>query len=243
MANRRRRRKQSKNTSIVNWIVFGFFAFAMYHSMSQATPESPDPITASFTKTADVIKNRFDDYKNKVIPDAKPVAESPVAEAKESPSESPKAPNAESAKETATEAPKESPVETAKESPAVEAPSTPKCAIDIATAYPNAPYRIFTVTPGNGAPNQCGDTVKIKLTVWGTSGKKLFSTAEPVSFTVGASETFVGLEQGIIGMKPGEKRSLSIPPILQKTEEEKPTIVEIPLPDNQTILVDVESVP
>jgi len=111
----------------------------------------------------------------------------------------------------------------------------------------NIPYRIATTSFGSGTGAQCGTPVKLLLTVWDANGKKLFpegdKTPEPVTITPGASDIILGIEQGIIGIKPGEKRTLVIPPVLQDTLNGGLPKIDMDLPEHQTILVDVEAVP
>ncbi len=64
-----------------------------------------------------------------------------------------------------------------------------------------------------------------------------------LKFTVGQSEVFMGLEQGIIGMAPGSVRTLIVPPAMQKTMSGAKPKIDFPLPANQTVLVDVEYLP
>jgi hypothetical protein len=77
------------------------------------------------------------------------------------------------------------------------------------------------------------------------AGNKLFSTPadKPLTFTPGKSEVFLGLEQGIIGMARGAKRTLVVPPVLQKTLLGNAPTIDFPLPKEQTVLVDVEALP
>jgi len=122
--------------------------------------------------------------------------------------------------------------------------------LDIKPTLPDlkdTPFHISTLQRGSGHPILCGDTAKVRVTVWDTAGKKLFTTHDnddkPLVFTTGKSEVFLGLEQGVIGMNMKEKRSLIVPPAFQKTMRGNAPEVKIPFPTNQTVLVDVESVP
>lgn len=107
----------------------------------------------------------------------------------------------------------------------------------------STPYRIAEVTPGTRATILCGHAVKARVTVWSLDGKKIFSGNEPLAFTPGKSETFLGLEQGVIGMRVGGMRTLVVPPVFQKTMDGNAPIVDIAFPKSQTVLVDVETLP
>lgn len=104
------------------------------------------------------------------------------------------------------------------------------------------PYRIAIMRPGNGPAINCGTQATVKLTVWNSDGSKRFATEEPVHFITGNSEIILGIDQGVLGMHPGEKRSLFIPPSLQRTLRGTAATIAIPLPKHETILVDVEAV-
>jgi FKBP-type peptidyl-prolyl cis-trans isomerase 2 len=58
-----------------------------------------------------------------------------------------------------------------------------------------------------------GDTIRINYVGKVEDGTVFDSTAgtHPLEFTVGEGELIPGLEKGVIGMKPGEFRSVSIP--------------------------------
>jgi len=59
-----------------------------------------------------------------------------------------------------------------------------------------------------------GDAVKIHFT--GTlADKTIFDSSfdrDPLEFTIGSGHVFPGLEQGIIGMKSGDKKTITLPP-------------------------------
>jgi FKBP-type peptidyl-prolyl cis-trans isomerase FkpA len=124
-------------------------------------------------------------------------------------------------------------------------------AIELLAATPtvptNVPYRVFDTAFGSGANINCGDTARAHVTVWGLDGNKLYSTKDeghlPIVFTPGKREVFFGLEQGIIGMIQGGSRTMIVPPALQKPLGGGAAAVAIPLPKNQTVLVDVEALP
>ena len=74
-----------------------------------------------------------------------------------------------------------------------------------------------TQTPGEGAAAKAGDTVTVHYVGALTNGTKFDSSrdrGEPFVFTLGAGEVIKGWDQGIVGMKVGEVRHLTIPPEL-----------------------------
>lgn len=105
------------------------------------------------------------------------------------------------------------------------------------------PFRITDMKPGNGNMVLCGQKVDAKVTLWNLAGKKIDESAPPFQFTPGKSEVFLGLEQGVIGMRRGGMRTLIVPPQLQKTLRGNEAVITFLLPENQTILVDVEILP
>ncbi len=82
--------------------------------------------------------------------------------------------------------------------------------LDVKPTLPNiaeTPFRIATVRMGNGKGIYCGNSVTANVTVWSVDGKKLYSTKDkghnPITFTPGKSQVFLGLEQGVLGMSAG----------------------------------------
>lgn len=67
---------------------------------------------------------------------------------------------------------------------------------------------------GKGARAKIGDTVSVHYTGWLTDGTKFDSSVDrgqPFQFTVGAGQVIKGWDEGVAGMKVGEKRKLVIP--------------------------------
>ncbi len=93
----------------------------------------------------------------------------------------------------------------------------------------------------------CNSQAKLNVVIWDVAGKKLYDSkengGEPVSFTIGESEVFIGLEQGAMQMSAGMRRNLIVPPSLQKTLNGTPSKIDFHLPKNQTVLVDIEAIP
>jgi len=73
------------------------------------------------------------------------------------------------------------------------------------------------VQPGEGEPAQKGNTVEVHYTGWLMDGAKFDSSLDrnqTFSFRLGDNHVIRGWEEGVLGMKPGEKRVLIIPPEL-----------------------------
>ncbi len=98
--------------------------------------------------------------------------------------------------------------------------------------------KIETLKQGTGAEAKNGDTVEVHYTGTLTDGSKFDSSLDrgsPFSFKLGAGQVIAGWDQGIVGMKVGEKRRLTIPPDLgygaRRTEK---------IPPNSTLIFEVE---
>jgi FKBP-type peptidyl-prolyl cis-trans isomerase len=75
--------------------------------------------------------------------------------------------------------------------------------------------KITDVREGTGAAAKAGDRVTVHYTGTLTSGAKFDSSldrGEPFAFTLGRGQVIAGWDQGLVGMKAGGQRTLSIPP-------------------------------
>jgi hypothetical protein len=109
-----------------------------------------------------------------------------------------------------------------------------------APAAPEAPLSVTTTTPGKGPGAQNGDKVRVHYTGTLTNGTKFDSSRDrdkPFDFTLGKGMVIKGWDQGILGMKVGEKRKLVIPPSMAYGPAGRPSI-----PPNSTLNFDVEMI-
>ena len=69
---------------------------------------------------------------------------------------------------------------------------------------------------GAGAEAVAGRTVEVHYTGWLLDGKAFDSSRErgPFAFQLGAGQVIKGWDQGVVGMKVGGRRKLTIPPEL-----------------------------
>ena len=81
----------------------------------------------------------------------------------------------------------------------------------------DAALKIEDLRPGTGAEATAGATVSVHYTGTLENGKKFDSSRdrdEPFSFRLGAGNVIKGWDEGVVGMKIGGLRKLTIPPHL-----------------------------
>ncbi len=99
--------------------------------------------------------------------------------------------------------------------------------------------QITDVVVGTGDEATKGRTVSVHYTGWLTDGKKFDSSKDagrPFSFQLGAGEVIAGWDQGVVGMRIGGKRKLTIPGHLAYGKDGFPGAI----PPNATLVFEVE---
>lgn len=100
--------------------------------------------------------------------------------------------------------------------------------------------KIETIKEGTGEGAKTGDHVYVHYIGTLENGTKFDSSVDrgtPFDFTLGQNRVIQGWEKGILGMKVGEKRKLTIPPELGYGSQAVSVI-----PANSTLLFDVEMI-
>lgn len=98
---------------------------------------------------------------------------------------------------------------------------------------------ISDIVIGKGAEVKNGSVVSVNYTGTFENGIKFDSSYDsktPLQFQVGARQLIPGFENGVMGMKVGGKRQITIPPELGYGVEGRPPII----PPNSTLIFTVE---
>jgi peptidylprolyl isomerase len=112
---------------------------------------------------------------------------------------------------------------------------------EINNAEPTEGLIVKDVVVGTGAEAKNGNLVSVQYTGKFADGKVFDSSiprGEPIEFTLGTGQVIKGWDQGILGMKVGGKRTLTIPASLGYGVNGYPPVI----PGNATLYFDVELV-
>lgn len=107
------------------------------------------------------------------------------------------------------------------------------------SANSSASFKIEDLKVGTGKEARAGDTVEVNYLGTLTNGTKFDSSydrKQPFDFHLGAGEVIKGWDQGVVGMKIGGKRRLTIPPELGYGAAGAGTLI----PPNATLVFEVE---
>lgn len=98
---------------------------------------------------------------------------------------------------------------------------------------------IVELSEGSGPAAKAGDAVEVRYRGWLEATGKVFDSSDgrgPFSFTLGKGEVIKGWDQGVLGMRPGGKRRLVIPPELAYGARGFPGVI----PPQATLVFEVE---
>ena len=99
--------------------------------------------------------------------------------------------------------------------------------------------KIETLKEGNGSETKNGDTISVHYTGILENGTKFDSSIDrgtPFSFTLGTGQVIQGWDLGVLGMRVGERRKLTIPSELAYGSAGVPGAI----PPNATLVFEVE---
>ena len=101
-----------------------------------------------------------------------------------------------------------------------------------------AELQIEELQPGTGTEAVAGKTVEVNYTGWLLDGKQFDSSKGrgPFAFALGSGQVIKGWDQGVVGMKVGGKRKLTIPPELGYGMRGYPGVI----PAQATLVFEVE---
>lgn len=94
------------------------------------------------------------------------------------------------------------------------------------------------LVPGDGDVAKKGDKIQVHFVGRVLDGGVFDSSrtrGAPFSFWVGEGQVIAGWDEGLLGMKEGETRQLTVPPLLGYGSDPKPGI-----PPNSTLVFDIE---
>lgn len=98
---------------------------------------------------------------------------------------------------------------------------------------------ILDVVPGTGDEARPGDTVSLHYVGTLDDGSRFDSSRDagrPLEFKVGAGQVIKGFERGVVGMRVGGVRKITIPPELGYGRKGQPPVI----PPNATLHFEVE---
>ncbi|HTN53847.1 MAG TPA: FKBP-type peptidyl-prolyl cis-trans isomerase [Anaeromyxobacter sp.] len=99
---------------------------------------------------------------------------------------------------------------------------------------------IEDLTVGAGREARAGDALEVHYAGWLEGGRQFDASAggAPFAFDLGAGEVIKGWDQGLVGMRVGGRRRLTVPPELAYGSRGFPGVI----PPQATLIFEVELV-
>ena len=116
----------------------------------------------------------------------------------------------------------------------------PALAVDLSAMTAQGGVYVRDLRAGEGKAVARGTLVAVRYAGWladGTPVDSLRAAEPPLRFRVGNHDAIAGWEQGVIGMRPGGRRQLVVPPKLAYGSTGKP-----PVPPDATLVFVIELV-
>ena len=118
-------------------------------------------------------------------------------------------------------------------------PAAKKAKVAAKTITTASGLKYQVLKKGTGETAKDGQTVSVHYTGWLTNGTKFDSSVDrgqPFQFALGAGQVIKGWDEGVAGMKVGEKRKLTIPANLGYGDRGAGGVI----PPGATLVFDVE---
>jgi FKBP-type peptidyl-prolyl cis-trans isomerase len=119
-----------------------------------------------------------------------------------------------------------------------------KPAVEIPEGDPPTELVVDDLEEGDGAEAQIGDQLSVQyvgvLFDGGAEFDSNFDTGQPFEFALGGGQVIPGWDEGLVGMKEGGRRQLTIPPDLAYGAQGQPP--DIPPDSTLVFVIDLESV-
>jgi FKBP-type peptidyl-prolyl cis-trans isomerase len=109
---------------------------------------------------------------------------------------------------------------------------------DITWRHSNTGLSYAVLREGAGAVARRGQSVSIHEVTTLSNGTVLFSSREkntPITFLLGGNQVIAGVDEGVTGMRVGERRLLIVPPALSKRSSYPANT-----PPDSTLRIDLE---